>query len=105
MNLLETAWIPVRRASGQQDWVAPWQIAEPDIVALDSVRADFNGALVQFLIGLIQTTTPMDSHAQWQQWRSEEHTSELQSRENLVCRLLLEKKKKQLKAYSTSCQS
>src|SRR5690606_40241722 len=27
------------------------------------------------------------------QGRSEEHTSELQSRENLVCRLLLEKKK------------
>src|SRR6266700_3556488 len=30
--------------------------------------------------------------------RSEEHTSELQSRENLVCRLLLEKKKKNKKA-------
>src|SRR5690606_40664306 len=29
--------------------------------------------------------------------RSEEHTSELQSRENLVCRLLLEKKKVQVK--------
>src|SRR5436309_13745582 len=29
--------------------------------------------------------------------RSEEHTSELQSRENLVCRLLLEKKKHNLK--------
>src|SRR5690606_33667369 len=29
--------------------------------------------------------------------RSEEHTSELQSRENLVCRLLLEKKKKKHK--------
>src|SRR5207302_9017778 len=29
--------------------------------------------------------------------RSEEHTSELQSRENLVCRLLLEKKKKKKK--------
>src|SRR3989442_13156161 len=27
-------------------------------------------------------------------WRSEEHTSELQSRPHLVCRLLLEKKKK-----------
>src|SRR5437016_11575687 len=27
-------------------------------------------------------------------WRSEEHTSELQSLTNLVCRLLLEKKKK-----------
>src|SRR2546429_1518177 len=30
----------------------------------------------------------------WQQTRSEEHTSELQSRLHLVCRLLLEKKKK-----------
>src|SRR5258707_3775691 len=28
-------------------------------------------------------------------WRSEEHTSELQSRQYLVCRLLLEKKKEQ----------
>src|SRR5688572_32095587 len=27
-------------------------------------------------------------------WRSEEHTSELQSQSNLVCRLLLEKKKR-----------
>src|SRR3989475_8101451 len=36
--------------------------------------------------------------------RSEEHTSELQSQSNLVCRLLLEKKKKQTystRAYST----
>src|SRR5690606_7441523 len=32
--------------------------------------------------------------------RSEEHTSELQSRENLVCRLLLEKKKKKDKITS-----
>src|SRR5690606_39811119 len=30
----------------------------------------------------------------YEEGRSEEHTSELQSRENLVCRLLLEKKKK-----------
>src|SRR5436309_7718522 len=36
--------------------------------------------------------------------RSEEHTSELQSRENLVCRLLLEKKKKR-KQISTSRQT
>src|SRR5258707_2018722 len=31
--------------------------------------------------------------ARRQTWRSEEHTSELQSRQYLVCRLLLEKKK------------
>src|SRR6266700_8452022 len=35
----------------------------------------------------------------WATPRSEEHTSELQSRENLVCRLLLEKKKKNTSAY------
>src|SRR5260370_28646169 len=41
--------------------------------------------------------------------RSEEHTSELQSHLNLVCRLLLEKKKKSntqvlnLRAYASSC--
>src|SRR5438874_7852034 len=33
--------------------------------------------------------------AAWARVRSEEHTSELQSRRDLVCRLLLEKKKKQ----------
>src|SRR2546430_6770428 len=34
--------------------------------------------------------------------RSEEHTSELQSQSNLVCRLLLEKKKKQFRLQSLS---
>src|SRR3712207_8265875 len=33
--------------------------------------------------------------------RSEEHTSELQSRQYLVCRLLLEKKKKKLRHLSS----
>src|SRR4051812_50002149 len=35
--------------------------------------------------------------------RSEEHTSELQSHVNLVCRLLLEKKKKNITRDSTTC--
>src|SRR2546430_9166671 len=33
--------------------------------------------------------------------RSEEHTSELQSQSNLVCRLLLEKKKKRINSLAT----
>src|ERR1039457_7659584 len=36
-------------------------------------------------------------HFHWEHYRSEEHTSELQSPCNLVCRLLLEKKKKKNK--------
>src|SRR2546427_8881713 len=35
-----------------------------------------------------------EDHPLWHLERSEEHTSELQSQSNLVCRLLLEKKKK-----------
>src|SRR5690606_39637397 len=42
------------------------------------------------------TTRLMPTHSEASRaQRSEEHTSELQSRENLVCRLLLEKKKRQ----------
>src|SRR3712207_8027466 len=37
--------------------------------------------------------------------RSEEHTSELQSRQYLVCRLLLEKKKKKLYSLSNTNNS
>src|SRR2546430_11029958 len=36
--------------------------------------------------------------------RSEEHTSELQSQSNLVCRLLLEKKKKQYIDHTTDVE-
>src|SRR5690606_31778145 len=42
----------------------------------------------------MSTTACARSTAESLARRSEEHTSELQSRENLVCRLLLEKKKK-----------
>src|SRR2546427_7674290 len=36
--------------------------------------------------------------------RSEEHTSELQSQSNLVCRLLLEKKKHNIHGLEDECQ-
>src|SRR5690606_39630193 len=44
--------------------------------------------------GAITAVDQTGSDTPWTNRRSEEHTSELQSRENLVCRLLLEKKKK-----------
>src|SRR5947209_8852288 len=40
----------------------------------------------------------------WRTTRSEEHTSELQSRQYLVCRLLLEKKKKKKTTYKNKQQ-
>src|SRR2546430_3486592 len=44
---------------------------------------------LQWALALRTISLPGD----WTQMRSEEHTSELQSQSNLVCRLLLEKKK------------
>src|SRR2546430_8930675 len=48
--------------------------------------ADLRAELRHLLVGQLQERL---KHAE----RSEEHTSELQSQSNLVCRLLLEKKK------------
>ena len=66
MNLLEEKWLPVRRSTGQVDWIAPHQIAEPDIVAFAANRADSNGALAQMMIGLLQTSTPIDDEGGWE---------------------------------------
>src|SRR5438045_5857813 len=40
----------------------------------------------------------LDTLERYLGWRSEEHTSELQSLRHLVCRLLLEKKKKKIES-------
>src|SRR5579859_383745 len=50
--------------------------------------------------GVEQAEDPLDVEQ-----RSEEHTSELQSQSNLVCRLLLEKKKKKKFEYSSGVKS
>lgn len=67
MNLLHEKWMPVRRIDGCRDWIAPDQLTDLDIVSFDADRADFNGALAQFAIALLQTTTPVDNGTQWKQ--------------------------------------
>src|SRR3712207_7061386 len=57
-------------------------------VALDLVRAD--GSLLPCLLNAVEVR---DDEGAPLLLRSEEHTSELHSRQYLVCRLLLEKKK------------
>src|SRR5256885_6200171 len=51
-----------------------------------------------------ETSSPANTILTLTVWRSEEHTSELQSPCNLVCRLLLEKKKKK-KTCDYTCLS
>src|SRR3712207_7880768 len=59
---------------------------------------DVGCALVAFLAERGGTVTEEDLRA-YEAVRSEEHTSELQSRQYLVCRLLLEKKKNKLHTH------
>src|SRR2546422_3900632 len=55
----------------------------------------FRSDLVQeVFIRVFRHLHRFDQTKKFSTWRSEEHTSELQSRLHLVCRLLLEKKKK-----------
>lgn len=67
MNLIRKEWIPAIRADGSRCKIAPWQIAETDnpVVELDAPRADFQGALYQFLIGLLQTAFAPEDHDEW----------------------------------------
>src|SRR5260370_17688591 len=57
------------------------------------------------LAGRVGAATGLRSELRPGKPRSEEHTSELQSHLNLVCRLLLEKKKNKITALMTSPQS
>src|SRR5690606_41286269 len=63
--------------------------------ALDQGPASLTSPLVNtnILVIILFSVIVYGERLSGTETRSEEHTSELQSRENLVCRLLLEKKK------------
>ena len=65
MNLLHDPWMPVRDSAGQRHWITPERLAEPQWRAFDADRPDFNGALAQFAIGLLQTTTTVADVIDW----------------------------------------
>jgi CRISPR system Cascade subunit CasA len=68
-NLIDEQWIPVLRRDGRSDKIAPHEVtkgfAENPVVSLDAPRADFNGALIQFLIGLVQTVAAPKREKEW----------------------------------------
>src|SRR5690606_40703288 len=87
----------------RQKWshqVARSVLAELEQLGLDTVEFHASRAYTEEVRRTLQHAGivvhwPFEGLRQGEhQSRSEEHTSELQSRENLVCRLLLEKKKR-----------
>src|SRR2546422_4061682 len=104
-RILALSYTPGGRTGGWQPWVGMGSAK----AALDSMCRYFAVALGRHGItvntispGCCDETTVLgqtpqavqDAVKNWAESRSEEHTSELQSRLHLVCRLLLEKKKK-----------
>src|SRR5690606_27430978 len=88
---LEIVDVEFRREAGGR--VVRVFIDKPGGVTLDDCQA-----MSRLLGDKLDEVDPIeDSYTLEVSSRSEEHTSELQSRENLVCRLLLEKKKKHIK--------
>src|SRR6266511_4505481 len=106
---LECSGYRAHAAASAEEALAQAQSDPPDLVLLDISLPGLDGldALRQFqsrftmpVIFLTARRRELDEvlglelGADDYITKSEEHTSELQSRENLVCRLLLEKKKK-----------
>src|SRR5690606_40486019 len=68
--------------------------AEPQRIALVGTFTPRKCGIATFGNDIFEKLAQFHPHIEVDVYpRSEEHTSELQSRENLVCRLLLEKKK------------
>jgi len=68
MNLLHDQWIGAIRADGGRVKIAPWQMSDPRYLDVAAPRPDFKGALVQFLIGLLQTVCPPETTEDWAEW-------------------------------------
>jgi CRISPR system Cascade subunit CasA len=66
MSLLEERWMPVRLRNGSHTYISPLDLSRPDLVAFDAERPDFNGALTQFSVSVLSSTSPVDSPRQWQ---------------------------------------
>src|SRR3712207_8441027 len=82
---------------GQPDFNVPQKIKEAMIKAIDDNKTAYtSNAGIEELRKEISNYLMDKFHINYdkEEIRSEEHTSELQSRQYLVCRLLLEKKKK-----------
>lgn len=79
MNLIKDAWIPAIRARGGRVMIAPWQITEQEdpVTELAAPRPDFQGAMYQFLIGLLQTGFAPKDQDEWLEYWNNPPTAEL----------------------------
>ncbi len=65
LNLIADAWIPVRCKDGSRRTIAPWEMADDTIIALDWPRPDLNIACYEMLIGLVYLADPPEHIDDW----------------------------------------
>src|SRR2546427_1352073 len=85
--------IPRRTSHAATPAAAAMNSQAPSTAATRGASTSPAAALPKATPALASRTAPARARACGSPSRSEEHTSELQSQSNLVCRLLLEKKK------------
>lgn len=66
LNLISDPWIPVLDGSGARQVIAPWQMADPDLVRPDWPRPDLNIACLELLIGLVYLADPPADDEDWE---------------------------------------
>src|SRR5260370_36239225 len=99
-HIFGAEWIWLERFQGRSPSSLPDTSQYPDMASLGERWGEFEPRLLNFVRGLTQSDLERVMEYKTLKFgtysnplRSEEHTSELQSHLNLVCRLLLEKKK------------
>src|SRR5690242_13021527 len=86
-----TAPIPIAAADGFHGFTLGSDSAKVEVTEYSDFECPFCASFATVQMPVIRQQLIATGKVRW---RSEEHTSELQSHVNLVCRLLLEKKKK-----------
>src|SRR5690349_22263930 len=86
-----------RHTTSLRDWSSDVCSSDLDPARRSALDAGFAACLVELERDRDCGSEPAGDSELLDEPRSEEHTSELQSRRDLVCRLLLEKKKKKKK--------
>ncbi|ELY3084769.1 type I-E CRISPR-associated protein Cse1/CasA [Klebsiella aerogenes] len=66
INLLTTPWLPVRFKDGSMGKLAPVNLVDENVVDIAAVRADLQGAVWQFLLGLLQCSIAPKNHSRWE---------------------------------------
>ena len=83
-DLRRELWIPWRRRSGAVEWgpltALVSRLEDDPVVAIAAPRPDFDGALQEFLIGLLSAALQPEDEAAWRQgWTSPPTVDELQA--------------------------